>query len=72
LRPSFSAADRKFVKKIADAQRIWHIIKEFIRSEDRRMRIVLFVPPLIQLITYGYAVASTSASARPSSTRTAP
>jgi ABC-2 type transport system permease protein len=39
-------------------QRIWHIIrKEFIQVlRDRRMRIVLFVPPLIQLITYGYAV----------------
>jgi ABC-2 type transport system permease protein len=39
-------------------RRIWHIIvKEFIQVlRDRRMRIILFVPPLLQLITYGYAV----------------
>jgi ABC-2 type transport system permease protein len=39
-------------------RRIWRIvIKEFIQAlRDRRMRIILFVPPLLQLVTYGYAV----------------
>ncbi|MFH0809164.1 MAG: ABC transporter permease [Pseudomonadota bacterium] len=39
-------------------RRVWHIIvKELIQVlRDSRMRVVLFLPPLIQLIAYGYAV----------------
>ena len=39
-------------------RRIWHIIlKEFIQVwRDRKLRFFLIVPPLVQLITYGYVV----------------
>ncbi len=39
-------------------QRIWHIIiKEFIQAvRDPRLRIFIVLPPVIQLLTYGYAI----------------
>src|SRR4030043_2042550 len=39
-------------------RRIWQMVKkEFIQVwRDRRLRIFLFLPPLIQLIIYGYAI----------------
>ena len=38
-------------------RRIWQMVKkEFIQVwRDRRLRIFLFLPPIIQLIVYGYA-----------------
>jgi ABC-2 type transport system permease protein len=38
--------------------RLWHIIlKEFIQVwRNRRLRIFLFVPPVVQLVVYGYAI----------------
>ena len=39
-------------------QRIWHIIiKEFIQAvRDPRLRIFIVLPPVIQLLTYGYTI----------------
>ncbi len=39
-------------------KRIWHIIvKEFIQAvRDPRLRIFIVLPPIIQLLTYGYAI----------------
>ena len=39
-------------------QRIWHIIiKEFIQAvRDPRLRIFIVLPPIVQLLTYGYAI----------------
>ncbi len=39
-------------------RRIWHIvIKEFIQAlRDPRLRLFVVLPPLIQLINYGYAI----------------
>src|SRR3990172_9468386 len=39
-------------------RRIWHIvIKEFIQAlRDPRLRLFVVLPPLIQLIIYGYAI----------------
>jgi len=38
-------------------ERLWHlIVKEFIQTfRNPRMRFILFVPPLVQLVAYGYA-----------------
>ncbi|MBM4284465.1 MAG: ABC transporter permease [Deltaproteobacteria bacterium] len=39
-------------------RRLWHImLKEFIQVwRDRRLRLFLFLPPLVQLVVYGYAI----------------
>ncbi len=39
-------------------QRIWHIIiKEFIQAvRDPRLRFFIVLPPIVQLLTYGYAI----------------
>ncbi|MDP2977090.1 MAG: ABC transporter permease, partial [Anaerolineales bacterium] len=39
-------------------RRIWQMVKkEFIQVwRDRRLRIFLFLPPIVQLIIYGYAI----------------
>jgi ABC-2 type transport system permease protein len=39
-------------------RRIWQMVKkEFIQVwRDRRLRIFLFLPPIVQLIVYGYAI----------------
>jgi len=39
-------------------ERIWEIIrKEALQSlREKKMRLTLFLPPLIQLLIYGYAV----------------
>ncbi|MFZ5584344.1 MAG: ABC transporter permease [Thermodesulfobacteriota bacterium] len=39
-------------------RRIWRmLVKEFIQVlRDKRLRVLLFLPPLIQLIVYGYAI----------------
>jgi len=39
-------------------RRIWQMVKkEFIQVwRDRRLRIFLFLPPIVQLVIYGYAI----------------